>query len=50
MIVVTVRDLGRVVIPAHVRRALGIKPGDQLDLRTTKDSIILSPILARREG
>lgn len=42
MIVVTMDDLGRLVIPSKVREALRIKPGDQLSLRATKDSIILS--------
>lgn len=36
-----VDDLGRVVIPKEVRRALGIKEGDPLEIFTTKDGEIV---------
>lgn len=42
----TVRTLakGQVVIPAEVRRRLGIAPGDLLELRVVDDHIELSPL------
>ena len=32
---------GRLVIPAHLRRALDLKPGDRLIVRQEGDSIVL---------
>ncbi len=34
--------LGRIVLPAELRRALGIAEGDQLDIREAEGSIVLS--------
>jgi AbrB family transcriptional regulator, transcriptional pleiotropic regulator of transition state genes len=34
--------LGRIVLPAELRRALGIAEGDQLDIREVDRSIVLS--------
>ena len=34
---------GRVVIPAHLRRQLKLKPGDHLVIRREGDSIVLEP-------
>lgn len=43
-IVRRVDDLGRVVIPKEVRRALRIKEGDPLEIFTTRDGeIVLKP-------
>lgn len=37
-------DLGRVVIPKEVRRSLGIKEGDPMEIFTTREGeIILKP-------
>lgn len=36
-------DLGRVVIPREIRRNLGIKEGDPLELFTTEGGICLVP-------
>lgn len=37
-----VDDLGRVVIPAEMRRAFNIQEGDHLDISVEENSIILS--------
>lgn len=43
-IVRRIDDLGRIVIPKEVRRSLGIKEGDPLEIFTTKDGeIVLKP-------
>lgn len=34
-------DLGRVVIPKEIRRSLGIKEGDPLEIFTTRDGEII---------
>ena len=39
-------DQGRLVIPAHLRKALDLKPGDRLVARQDGDSIVLE----RREN
>ena len=36
-----VDDLGRVVIPAEMRKAFGIREGDQIDIGVEEDRIIL---------
>lgn len=37
-------DLGRIVIPKEIRRSLGIKEGDPLEVFTTRDGeVILKP-------
>lgn len=33
-------DLGRVVIPKEIRRTLGMKEGDPLEIYTDKDTVI----------
>ena len=39
-------DLGRIAIPKEIRRSLGIKEGDPLEIFTTKDGeIIFKPYL-----
>ena len=40
-IVRRVDDLGRIVIPKEVRRSLGIKEGDPLELFTTREGEII---------
>ena len=43
-IVRRIDDLGRIVIPKEIRRTLGIKEGDTLEIFTNKDGeIILTP-------
>lgn len=42
MTVVTVSEKGQVVIPAAIRRGLGIKPGTQLDFEMEGASIRVS--------
>lgn len=37
-----VDDLGRIVIPAEMRKSFGIREGDQLDISVDEDSIILT--------
>lgn len=40
-IVRRVDDLGRVVVPKEIRRSLGIKEGDALEIFTTRDGEII---------
>ncbi|MGH2704605.1 MAG: AbrB/MazE/SpoVT family DNA-binding domain-containing protein [Actinomycetota bacterium] len=37
-----VDDLGRVVIPAEIRRSFGIKEGDYLDISVDEDRILFT--------
>lgn len=37
-----VDDLGRVVIPAEIRKAFGIRDGDHLDIAVDGDHIVLT--------
>jgi transcriptional pleiotropic regulator of transition state genes len=37
-----VDDLGRVVIPAEIRKAFGIREGDHLDIAVEGDHIVLT--------
>lgn len=37
-----VDDLGRVVIPAEIRKAFGIREGDHLDIAVDGDHIVLT--------
>ncbi len=39
----TLGAAGRVVVPARLRRALGLKPGDRLIVRQVGDAILLEP-------
>jgi len=39
----TVEDKGRVVIPADVRRRLGIKPGTKLEVDVKDGGIMMKP-------
>ena len=41
---VTVSEKGQVVIPAGIRRRLGIEPGSKLDFELEGDSIRVRPI------
>ncbi len=38
-----VDDLGRIVLPAELRKAFGLQEGDLLDISVEEDRIILSP-------
>jgi AbrB family looped-hinge helix DNA binding protein len=38
---------GQVVIPADVRRSLGLKPGQTLQVRQTGGGVMLTPVLAK---
>jgi len=50
-ITTTVAEGGRIVIPAAYRRALGIRPGDEVVLRLDKGEVRLSTrALARRRA
>ena len=40
---------GRVVLPASVRRKLGLRPGDSLDVKTSNGSVVLTPKKSRRK-
>ena len=42
MTTVTVSDKGQVVIPAAIRRGLGIKPGAELEFELHGDSIVVT--------
>jgi transcriptional pleiotropic regulator of transition state genes len=39
-----VDQLGRVVLPAEVRRQFGIRPGDMIDIAVDSDAILLSKV------
>ena len=39
-----VDQLGRVVLPAEVRRQFGIRPGDLIEISVDSDSILLSKV------
>lgn len=39
----TLGAAGRVVVPARLRRNLGLKPGDRLNVRQVGDAILLEP-------
>lgn len=41
---ITIGRRGQVVIPAAVRRRLGIRPGDRLTLIQSGDQIVLRPL------
>ena len=42
-IVRKIDDLGRIVIPAEMRRVLGIKEGDQLEISLSGDHVEIRP-------
>jgi len=42
--VVTVSSKGQVVIPAKARKALGVKPGTQMDAAVDGGSLVFTPI------
>jgi AbrB family looped-hinge helix DNA binding protein len=42
-IVRKIDDLGRVVIPAEMRRVLGVEEGDQLEISLESDHIAIRP-------
>lgn len=48
-IVRRIDDLGRVVIPKEVRRAMNIKEGDPLEIYTTNDGVCFKPYSPYRE-
>lgn len=39
---------GQVVLPSQLRERLGLRPGDELDVKLEGDAIILKPRRARR--
>lgn len=39
-----VDQLGRVVLPAEVRRRFGIRPGDMIEISVDSDAILLSKV------
>jgi AbrB family transcriptional regulator, transcriptional pleiotropic regulator of transition state genes len=39
-----VDQLGRVVLPAEVRRRFGIRPGDMIEIAVDSDAILLSKV------
>ena len=39
-IVRRIDDLGRVIIPREIRRSMGIKEGDPLEIYTTEDGVV----------
>jgi AbrB family looped-hinge helix DNA binding protein len=39
-----VEENGRIVIPANVRKQLGIKPGTELEIDVEKGSILMRPV------
>lgn len=39
-----VDQLGRVVLPAEVRREFGIRPGDMIEIAVDSDAILLSKV------
>lgn len=44
---VQIGEKGRLVIPAEIRKELGIKPGDQLEMRVEDHELRLSTTRAR---
>jgi AbrB family looped-hinge helix DNA binding protein len=44
---VTVDKAGRLVLPKPIREALRIGPGDSLEIESTEDRIVLSPVRVR---
>ena len=40
----TIQDHGRVVIPAAIRHALGIDPGDEVVLRVENDAVVITGV------
>lgn len=48
-IVRRIDDLGRVVIPREVRKTMGIREGDALEIFTDKDTVIFKPYLPYQE-
>lgn len=41
---------GQVRLPASVRRKLGLRPGDSLDVKTSNGSVVLTPKKSRRKN
>lgn len=41
---ITVEKRGRIVIPAEIRRALGIKEGSELFIEIERGKIVLTPV------
>ena len=41
---VTIDKAGRIVVPKPVRDALGLDPGDELELENTAEHIIIRPL------
>ena len=46
---IRINENGRVVIPASVRKALGIQPGDELVMRVEEDGIRITTLKRRIE-
>ncbi len=45
----TISSKGQIVIPAAVRRTLGVKPGDRLVLTSSHGHLKLTPVPGRRK-
>jgi AbrB family looped-hinge helix DNA binding protein len=43
---VTLGEQGRIVVPAEMRRALGLRPGDQLVVRTEDNRLLIEKVEA----
>jgi AbrB family looped-hinge helix DNA binding protein len=48
MTILTVSDKGQITVPARDRRALGIKPGDSVEIEVVEDALIVRPIRSIR--
>lgn len=46
---IVINESGRVVIPAAFRKALGVKPGDELLLRLEENELRISTVKSRIE-
>ncbi|HEY7387414.1 MAG TPA: AbrB/MazE/SpoVT family DNA-binding domain-containing protein [Bryobacteraceae bacterium] len=44
---VTLDKAGRLILPKPIREALRIGPGDSLEIESTEDRIVLSPVRVR---
>lgn len=40
----SLREKGRITLPAEIRNALGITRGDQLEIRAENGAVVLKPI------
>ena len=47
MKVVTVDERGRITLPSEERRALGLEPGDKLEVSVERGAIVLRPLMPK---